>query len=138
MPAEVIERVHSLATHSPQGLNYRNKNEDSDIDLSSQDENSYHDNDEEGMYYHPITTNRNQSDDTQDDDDDSNPSLDPAISDIIPDSNDNHSSQSGHSEIEELSEGMDNQIAGVDPNTIEDTFEGADVNPTLRRSTRMI
>jgi hypothetical protein len=40
--------------------------------------------------------------------------------------------------IEELSEGMDNQIAGVDPNTIDDTFAGAVVNPTLRRSTRMI
>jgi hypothetical protein len=32
---------------------------------------------------------------------------------------------------------MDNQIAGVDPTTIEDTFAGEDVNPTLRRSTRV-
>jgi hypothetical protein len=68
MPAEDIKRVCSLATHSSKDLNFRNKNEDSDIDTLSQNEDSYNNNDDEGTYYHPITNNGYQSDGTQDTD----------------------------------------------------------------------
>jgi hypothetical protein len=102
MPAEAIERVHSLATHSTQGLDFRDKNEDLDRDVSSQDGDSYDNNDDEGIYYHTITNDGCQSDRIEDADDDSNPSIHPTFPEINQDFNDNHSSQLDHSEIEEL------------------------------------
>jgi hypothetical protein len=50
MPKEVIERVHNLAKHNSQGLDFRNDNEDSESDISSQEEDSYYKDNEKGMY----------------------------------------------------------------------------------------